>query len=31
LIIAPHTKVKSIINISSMNITGLVNSDRVHF
>jgi hypothetical protein len=30
-IIVPHTKVKLIINISSMKITKLVNSDRVHF
>ena len=29
--IAPHTKTKLIINISSMKITKLVNSDRVHF
>ena len=30
-IIVPHTKAKLIINISSMKITKLVNSDRVHF
>jgi hypothetical protein len=30
-IIVTHTKVKLIINISSIKITEVVNSDRVHF